>query len=89
MRIALNSVVLLAAGLLTACNSEEECTAELLEKKGAELDAKVAEVQISDPEKLFAMQSKVYEAVQNVAAAGEDISGQCKIIDELVAELSK
>jgi predicted small secreted protein len=89
MRIAPALLALAATGFLAACNSEEVCTAELAQKKAADLTAKLTEVATSDPAKLAEMGPKVQEMAAKAAGTGDDLQAACKAMDEMMAELSK
>jgi hypothetical protein len=89
MRFAPAILSIAATSFLAACNSEEDCTQELISKKTTELQAKVLELTAADPEKLAAVGPKMQEYLSNPAVAGTgDISGACKAIDEIMAELN-
>jgi ABC-type Fe3+-hydroxamate transport system substrate-binding protein len=92
MRISSAILALAAAGFLTACNSEEECTEELATKKLTELQTKMTELAASDPAKMAALGPKVTEIMTKAAgeaSSPDDVSGACKAIDDIMVELNK
>jgi hypothetical protein len=88
MRFASTILALAAAGFLSACNSEEECTEELATKKMTELQTKLTELATSDPAKADAAATKMQELATQAAADGTDPSAACKMVDDLMAEIN-
>jgi hypothetical protein len=85
-----------AFGLLTACNEEEaaeettvECTQELVTQKAGEVQAKIMELASTDPAKMEALLPKIQEISTAAAANGSDISGSCKALDDIMAEMAE
>jgi hypothetical protein len=89
MRIATTLLALAATGFLAACSSEEECTEELATKKMTELQTKLTELAASDPAKAAEAATKMQELATKAAADGTDPSAACKMVDDLMAEISK
>lgn len=89
MRIFSAAIVLAAAGVLSACTSEETCTNELAQKKATDLAAKMQQVATSDPMKLAELAPRVQELAAKASAQGDDLQAACKAMDEMMAELSK
>ncbi|AWD23085.1 hypothetical protein [Pseudogemmobacter blasticus] len=89
MRILPLLAALTAAAFLSACDDKESCTQEVAQKKAADLSAKITEVGTQDPTKLAALAPKMQELVTKVQAGGDDLSGTCKAIDDMMAELTK
>jgi hypothetical protein len=98
MRLSPVLGAIMALGLLAACNEEEapaeeasvECTQELVTQKAGEVQAKIAELASSDPEKMQELLPRIQEISTAAAAAGEgDISGSCAALDEIMAEMAE
>lgn len=73
-----------AALVLVACDSKEECTAEVAQQKASEMTAKIQELAASNPEKLGEAMGKAQEITNKIASNPEEA---CAAIDELLATL--
>jgi hypothetical protein len=89
MRILPLVAALSAAAFLAACNQEAACTQEEATKKATDLTTKITEIGAADPAKLAELMPKLQEFSTQAAKGGDDLSGACKAMDEMLAELSK
>jgi hypothetical protein len=88
MRIPTIFFALAAAGLLSACTSEETCTPELAQQKSAELTARITEVGTTDPARLAELTPRLQDLTAQAAAGGDSLSAACTAMDEMLAELN-
>jgi hypothetical protein len=87
MRIAPTVLAFAAAGVLSACNSEDTCTNEMAQQKAADLAAKMQEVAAADPARLAELAPRVQELAAQASASGDDLQAACEAMDEMLAEL--
>ncbi len=76
---------LLTAALILAATPSFACTAEDLTAKATEISQKMQELAARDPQKAAAVSQKM---AAGQAQAATDLSGACKVYDEMLAELN-
>ena len=76
---------LLTAALILAATPSFACTAEDLTAKAAEISQRMRELAAKDPEKAAAVSQNM---TAGKAQAATDLSGACKVYDDMLAELN-
>lgn len=76
-----------AAVFLSACDDKAECTEELAQAKGTEMTNKLMEMALTDPAKVTALEPRMKEIGDELAANGNDPTAVCAAIDAIMAEL--